>query len=54
MDAIIVQADHPEYAALDPADYPGLRAVLDGRGTVDPEPLQAAGVAFLRLGQPAA
>lgn len=54
VDAIIVQADHPEYAALDPADYPGLRAVLDGRGTVDPEPLQAAGVAFLRLGQPAA
>lgn len=54
VDAIIVQADHPEYAALDPADYPGLRAVLDGRGTVNPEPLQAAGVAFLRLGQPAA
>ena len=54
VDAIIVQADHPEYATLDPADYPGLRAVLDGRGTVDPEPLQAAGVAFLRLGQPAA
>ena len=54
VDAIIVQADHPEYATLDPADYPGLRAVLDGRGTVDPEPLQAAGVAFLRLGQPTA
>ena len=54
VDAIIVQADHPEYDVLDPADYPGLRAVLDGRGTVDPEPLQAAGVAFLRLGQPAA
>lgn len=54
VDAIIVQADHPEYTALDPAEYPGLRAVLDGRGTVDPEPLQAAGVAFLRLGQPAA
>lgn len=54
VDAIIVQADHPEYTALDPAEYPGLQAVLDGRGTVDPEPLQAAGVAFLRLGQPAA
>lgn len=54
VDAIIVQADHPEYAALDPAEYPGLQAVLDGRGTVDPQPLQAAGVAFLRLGQPAA
>ena len=53
VDAIIVQADHPEYASLDPAAYPGLRAVLDGRGATDPEPFRAAGVAFLRLGQPA-
>lgn len=53
VDAIIVQADHPEYAALNPADYPGLQAVLDGRGQVDPAPFEANGVTFLRLGQPA-
>ena len=53
VEAIIVQADHPEYAALDPAAFPGVRAVLDGRGATDPAPFTGAGVAFLRLGQPA-
>ena len=41
------------YAALDPANYPGVQAVLDGRGTTAAEPFQQAGVAFLRIGQPA-
>ncbi len=31
-DAAIVHTDHPEYAALTPADLPGVRALLDGRG----------------------
>ena len=53
VDAIIVQADHPEYATLAPAAYPGVPAVLDGRGVTAPEPFTEAGVAFLRLGQPA-
>jgi nucleotide sugar dehydrogenase len=35
-DAAIVQADHPEYAALTPADLPGLRLLLDGRRVTDP------------------
>ena len=53
VDGIIIQADHAEYASLDPADYPGVKAVLDGRGVTAPESFAEAGVVFLRLGQPA-
>ncbi|HHW82440.1 MAG TPA: nucleotide sugar dehydrogenase [Actinomycetales bacterium] len=31
VDAVIVQADHPEYAAVTPADFPGIRLLFDGR-----------------------
>jgi len=31
VDGAIVQADHPEYAELKPADLPGVRALVDGR-----------------------
>ena len=31
VDAAIVQADHPEYRGLTPADLPGARVLLDGR-----------------------
>jgi nucleotide sugar dehydrogenase len=34
--AVVVQADHPEYAEVGPADFPGVRVLLDGRGTTDP------------------
>ena len=36
VDAAIVQADHPEYRELVPADLPGLRLLLDGRRATDP------------------
>jgi UDP-N-acetyl-D-glucosamine dehydrogenase len=36
VDLAIVQADHPEYATLSPADLPGLRLLLDGRRVTDP------------------
>jgi nucleotide sugar dehydrogenase len=36
VDLAIVQADHPEYATLTPADLPGLRLLLDGRRVTDP------------------
>jgi UDP-N-acetyl-D-glucosamine dehydrogenase len=36
VDVAIVQADHPEYATLSPADLPGLRLLLDGRRVTDP------------------
>jgi nucleotide sugar dehydrogenase len=31
IDAVVVQANHAEYADLEPADLPGLRAFIDGR-----------------------
>ncbi|MCL2802873.1 MAG: nucleotide sugar dehydrogenase [Micrococcales bacterium] len=31
VDAAVIQADHPEYKALGPADLPGIKALLDGR-----------------------
>lgn len=46
----ILQADHEAYAALGPLDLPGVRAVVDGRGVLDPALLQAAGVAVRRIG----
>jgi nucleotide sugar dehydrogenase len=46
----VLQADHPEYGVLRPADLPGARAVLDGRGVLDPEPFAAAGVVVRRIG----
>ncbi|WP_109473710.1 nucleotide sugar dehydrogenase [Ornithinimicrobium cavernae] len=36
VDVAIVQADHPEYAGLTPADLPGLKLLLDGRRITDP------------------
>jgi UDP-N-acetyl-D-mannosaminuronic acid dehydrogenase len=50
VDAAVIQADHPEYAALVPADVPGAQILLDGRGGVDRSPWEAAGVPVLRLG----
>ena len=36
VDAAIIQADHEEYAALVPADLPGVRILFDGRAITDP------------------
>ena len=54
LDAAILQADHPEYARLEPADLPGVRAVVDGRDVLDASALTAAGVRVRRIGRPAA
>ncbi|MBW3068843.1 nucleotide sugar dehydrogenase [Actinomyces sp. 432] len=35
VDVAIVQADHPEYTTLAPADLPGVRLLLDGRRATD-------------------
>ena len=50
VDAAVVQADHRAYAELGPADVPGARVVLDGRGIVAPGALRAAGIEVLKLG----
>ena len=34
VDGAVVQADHAEYASLTPADLPGIRAIVDGRGVL--------------------
>ena len=35
-DAVVVQADHREYADLGPEDVPGVRVLVDGRRVTDP------------------
>jgi nucleotide sugar dehydrogenase len=52
VDALVVQADHQEYRSLGPTDFPGVRAVLDGRAILDPAPWREAGVPLLRIGRP--
>jgi UDP-N-acetyl-D-glucosamine dehydrogenase len=47
-DVAIVQADHPQYARIGPADLPGVAALLDGRSVTDP--LLWRGVPRLALG----
>ncbi|NND73424.1 MAG: nucleotide sugar dehydrogenase [Ilumatobacter sp.] len=37
-DAAVIQADHPEYTTLTPADLPGCRAILDGRRCLSTSP----------------
>ncbi len=50
-DAIVIQAWHDAYAALDLRAFDGLRAVLDGRGALDPETVRALGIAYVGIGR---
>jgi len=52
VDGAILQADHADYRGLGPGDLPGLRALVDGRDALDPEPFRGAGVAVRRIGRP--
>jgi UDP-N-acetyl-D-mannosaminuronic acid dehydrogenase len=47
---VVVQADHPSYAQLGPADLPGAQAIVDGRRVLDPERFAAAGIRVRRIG----
>jgi nucleotide sugar dehydrogenase len=49
VDAAIIQADHPEYAGLRPADLPGIKVLVDGRRVTDPGSWD--GVTRLVIGQ---
>jgi UDP-N-acetyl-D-mannosaminuronate dehydrogenase len=49
-DAVIVQAWHHAFRKLDWSRFEHLRAVLDGRGAVDPSTVRAAGAAYLAVG----
>ena len=48
VDAAILQADHPEYLDLTPTDLPGIQAIIDGRGVLDPARWE--GVAYRSIG----
>ncbi len=48
VDAVVIQADHAEYRALTPADFPGVRTVVDGRRILDTEAW--AGVTLRQVG----
>lgn len=48
VDALVLQADHDLYMRLGPADFPGVRVVLDGRDVLDPA--QWPGINMIRLG----
>ena len=52
IDGAIVQTDHREYRDLAPADLPGVKAVVDGRGVLDIAAFAAAGIAVQRIGRP--
>jgi nucleotide sugar dehydrogenase len=49
VDAAVIQADHPEYADLAPADLPGVKVLVDGRRVTAPEAW--AGVTRLVIGE---
>ncbi len=51
VDAAILHTDHAAYRSLTPADLPGVRTVLDGRGTLDAAAWTAAGVTVRVLGR---
>ena len=50
-DALVVQAWHEQYAELDLAHWPGLRAILDGRAALDPATIAALGIAYVGIGR---
>ncbi|MEA2305941.1 MAG: hypothetical protein QOH43_3221 [Solirubrobacteraceae bacterium] len=50
VDLAVLQADHAEYARLGAGELPGVRAVVDGRGILDPA--RFPGVEVRRIGRP--
>jgi nucleotide sugar dehydrogenase len=50
VDAVVLQAAHRDYEALDFAAIPGCRVVLDGRGALDRGPIEAAGLRYIAIG----
>ena len=50
VDALVLQAAHPEYAELDLSAFEGCRVFLDGRGAFDRGRVEAAGMRYLAIG----
>lgn len=53
-EAVVVQAWHEQFRNLDWRSFSHLRAVLDGRGTLDAEKIRATGAAYIAIGIPEA
>ena len=51
VDGLILQADHAEYKKLTSSDFPGVKALVDGRRSLSPENFK--GVVFRVIGAPA-
>ena len=51
-DAVVVQAWHSSFHELDWRRFKSLRAVLDGRGSVDPQSVREAGAAYVAVDAP--
>jgi nucleotide sugar dehydrogenase len=49
-EAIVVQAWHRQFSNLDWREFGRLRAILDGRGTLDPQKVREAGAAYIAIG----
>ena len=49
-EAIVAQAWHRSFKGLEWRQFPRLRAVLDGRGTLDADAVRAAGLAYIAIG----
>jgi UDP-N-acetyl-D-mannosaminuronate dehydrogenase len=50
MDAVVLQAAHPEYRELDAAQLGGARVFLDGRGSNDRARFEVAGIRYIAIG----
>jgi UDP-N-acetyl-D-mannosaminuronate dehydrogenase len=50
VDAVILQAVHPEYKGLDLALLKGCKVFLDGRNAFDRARIEAAGMRYLGIG----
>ena len=51
VDGAILQADHEDFRRLTPSELPGVRAIVDGRDVLEPEPWWSEGVRLLRIGR---
>jgi len=50
VDAAVLQADHSEYHELSAQELPGVAAIVDGRGVLDPD--RFPGITIKRIGRP--
>jgi len=52
VEAVVLQAGHPEYAGLDFRSFRGCKAVLDGRRFFDASAVEALGLRYVAIGKP--